>query len=87
MTAKAQRVLTERRELVGHFGVQSRYGCDKQLLHLRLVLAEADRVRHSSFLFDQKIDLPGSNALEASIAVSLVVAMGLWKAPDNIYNS
>ena len=34
MAAKAQRVLTLRRELVGHFGVQSRYGCDKQLLHL-----------------------------------------------------
>jgi hypothetical protein len=32
MTAKAQRVLTQRRELVG--GVQSRYGCDKQLLQL-----------------------------------------------------
>jgi hypothetical protein len=25
--------------------------------------------------------------LESSIVVSFVVAMGLWKAPDNIYSS
>jgi hypothetical protein len=85
MTAKAQRVLTQRRELVGEsnrdMDVISSYS------NLASALAEADRVRHSSFFFDLEIDLPSSNTLESSIVVSFVVAMGLWKAPDNIYSS
>lgn len=54
---------------------------------LASALAEADRVRHSSFFFDLENDLPSSNTLESSVAVSLVVAMGLWIVSDNIYSS